>query len=98
MVRRYDGGVHYEVMYLKQIQRNGNVYMFRVLTKFSVKPIVSAILTYVTGRQWHDEAFLLQKVFVFTLACPIISQEVSAIFTDLIVSQLRDTPYIYRRI
>ena len=39
MVRRYDGAisdVHYEVMYLKQIQMKPNVYMFRVLTKFSV--------------------------------------------------------------
>ena len=43
MVRRYDGGisdVHCDVMYLKQIQRKPNVYMFRVLTKFSVNPIV----------------------------------------------------------
>ena len=43
MVRRYDGGisdVHYEVMYLKQVQRKPNVYMFRVLTRFSVNPIV----------------------------------------------------------
>ena len=56
------------------------------------------MLTYVTGRQWHDETFLLQKVFVFTLTCPIISHEVSAILTDLIVSQLRDIPCIKKNV
>ena len=43
MVKRYDGGisdVHCDVMYLKQIERKSNVYMFRVLTRFSVNPIV----------------------------------------------------------
>ena len=55
-------------------------------------------MTYVTGRQWHDEAFLLQKVFVFTLTCPVISYEVSAILTDLIVSQLRDIPYMEKNL
>ena len=56
------------------------------------------MLTYVTGRQWHDETFLLQKVFLFTLTCPIISHEVSAILTDLIVSQLRDIPCIKKNV
>ena len=55
-------------------------------------------MTYVTGRQWHDEAFLLQKVFVLTLTCPIISHEVSAILADLIVTQLRDIPYIKKNL
>ena len=43
MVGRYNGGisdVYYKDMYLKKIQRKPNVYMFRVLTKFSVNPTV----------------------------------------------------------
>ena len=66
--------------------------MFRGLTKFSVNPIVQAILTYVIGRQWH-EAFLSKKVFVFTLTRPITSYKVSVILTEVMDSQLRDIPY-----
>ena len=39
----YDGGisdVHCDVMYLKQIQKKANVYVFRGLTTFSVNPLV----------------------------------------------------------
>ena len=68
--------------------------MFRGLTKFSVNPIAQAILTYVTGRQWHDEAFLSKKALVFTLTRPIISYKVSVILTAVMDSQLRDIPYI----
>ena len=57
------------------------------------------MFTYVTGHQWHDEAFVLQKVLVFTLPCPLISYDLSAILTDVMASQLRDIPYnLYSRI
>ena len=82
MVGRYDGGisdVHCDVMYLKQIQRKPNVYMFRVLTKFSVTPIVCCITKTLC---FHSH-----------LSSLTISYEVSAILTDVVVFQLPDIPY-----
>ena len=48
-------------------------------------------MTYVTGS-------FITKRLCFTLTCPVISYEVSAILTDVAVPQLRDIPYKWQNL